>query len=193
LNESGIPPFFYDNRATIRNVVFLLLVFLFQFLLGHYLLSQAGLYMEQRSDIPQNSLLGLFLFLIFILDLVIFLVKCRELRYIYLTNIEFFKEENSFLGKVRTKLIAVSAFFSIIPNIFFQLMVTNSTGNYFLGMLMTIGAFVKWGIVIWKIYWITKDKRKGEVPEPPPLALQFWTDALLTLTSSVIFTVVWRN
>jgi hypothetical protein len=193
LNEKSIPTFFYDNRSAIRNVVFLSLVLIYQYCLGNYLLSQAGLYMEQRDDVTANPLLGYFLFLVFIVDSVAFYFKCNEIRYVYLTNIEFFREKKGCLNSIKTGILKLSVFFSIIPNFFFQLIITNSTQNFLLGALMTILVFVKWIFIFYKLFWITKDKRKDENLQPPPLASQFWTDVILTFTSSVIFTITWEQ
>ena len=149
--------------------------------------------MEQRRDVSANPLFGNFLFLVFIVDAVAFYFKCNEIRYLYLTNIDFFKEKRGCLNSIRAGVLKLSVFFSILPNIFFQLIITNSTQNYLLGALMTILAFVKWGFVFYKFYWITKDKRKHEIPEPPSFTSQFWTDVILTFTSSVIFTITWEQ
>ncbi|HEY4798480.1 MAG TPA: hypothetical protein VII99_05310 [Bacteroidia bacterium] len=194
-NEYFIPKIFRNNRGAARNIVFLLLVLGYNYFLGDYLLIHAGWYMEASRNIPRNPGLGSFLFLILILDFIAFVIKFRAVKYTFLENIDLFTGRKGCLMKLQEFVLGVAAFFSIITGFFLQLMITNSTGNYLIGFVLVLFVFFRWGFMMYKVFSLTNRKKQvGEkiiLPEQPSFKSELWSDILLTITTSVIYTVTW--
>ncbi len=195
--NSGFQSLYSYNRSVIRNVTFITLVLVYQIFFGDYILRQCGLYMEDLKGVPRNALLGCFLFLIFILDFAVFAIKFKSVKQAFFQSPELFSQASGFISRAQKAVLMLSAFFTIMTGMFFQLMITNSTGSNILGGTMILLVFAKWIFVLVKVNSLTSWKagvsKKPEKTNPLSVRSEIASDILLTVTSSVIYTVIWEQ
>lgn len=183
-----------DYRGTIRNLIFIISFWLLSVYFGSYLFQQADNFYSNTSAEP-NLFFGYFLTLILLADLLAYFIKARTIKYMVYKNKELFLGRTGCLSMLESLLIGTSIFCYMMPGVWMLKIVFHSLppGNFILPIALAL-VIAKWGVISYQCMFMTPNvaNKWEEEPKAPPKVLDNLADIILTITTTVLFTVVWQ-
>ena len=187
--------FLRDYKGALRNLVFLLLFWFVGYFFGGYLLEQSDKYFE-NTYVEANPQFAYFLISILILDFAAYFVKFRTIKYYIYQHKEFFSQRMGCLSIAESFMIGGALLFSLVPNIWMLKIIDPALpSDSSLFPYVVTFVLIKWGIMAYKGLFITPNKKGGwedEIPQAPPKWLDFTADIIITITTTVLYTVIWQ-
>lgn len=194
-NILSIISFFKDYKGAIRNLIFLILFWVAGYCFGPYLLHQSDKYFDGIYVEP-NPPFAYFLIGILILDFAAYFVKFKTIKYHIYQNKEYFAKKMGCLSIAESFMIGASVLYSIVPGIWLLRIINPAlpADSSLFPYLVTI-VVIKWAVVAYKLLFFTPNKKGNwdlDEPTPPPQILDRIADIVLTITTAVLFTVIWQ-
>ncbi len=184
-----------DYKGAIRNLIFLLLFWIIGYYFGTYLLQQSDKYFD-NSFVEPNPPFAYFLIGVLLLDFAAYFIKFKTIKYYIYQHKEYFSKKMGCLSIAESFMIGASVLYSIVPGIWLLRIINPAlpADSPLFPYLVTI-LIVKWAVVAYKLLFFTPNKKDNwdlDEPKPPSILVDRIANVILTLTTSVLFTVVWQ-
>jgi hypothetical protein len=184
-----------DYRGALRNLIFILLFWLLSFYFGSYLFEQADKFYNNPSADP-NPFFGYFLISILLFDFLAYFIKARTIKYHVYKNKEAFLGRMGCLSIMESLLIGISILCNLLPGIWMMNIIFHALppGNFIFPCTVLL-VLTKWGVICYQCLFMTPNvanKWDDAPPQAPPKILDHLADVILTITTTVFFTVIWQ-
>jgi len=194
-NIAFIASFLKDYKGAVRNLIFIVLFLVVSQIFGNYLFEQTIFY-SSDSRTESNYLFGVFLLCVLVIDVISFIIKYRSLQFQAYEHKKYIDKDSSCISAIESIFIGLSMFFNFLPTALVISVVINSLqlGAFLLGISILL-VFAKWFYVFMQCRLLTpKQITNPNTPSAkgPSTILQKINNALITISSTVIYIVVWR-
>lgn len=195
LNILALTSLLHNYKGTIRNLIFIVLFWIANFYLGAYLFGQADRFYNSSEVTDTNRTFAYFLAAVLLFDFLACFVKFRTIKYHVYNNRDVFEKRMGCLSILESLLIGLSIIFNLVPAIWLMKIIANAAPAGDLIYPFTVFlVLIKWGIVCYKCLFITPSTPDGwdEKIIKPPAILDHLADIILTVSSAILFTVIWQ-
>ena len=196
LNTFFILSLLRNYKGTVRNLIFILLFWGLSYYFGSYLFQQADKYYDNASVTTPNIFFGYLLFSVLLLDFLAYFVKFKTIKYHVFKNRDVFQARMGLLSMAESLMIGISIACNLVPSIWIMKIILHALPPadpiYTITVLLVL---TKWGTLGYKCMFMTPNSKDGwmeEPPDPPSKTVDRIADITLTITSSILFTVIWQ-
>ncbi len=180
------------------NLAFITFVSIYHLLFKNYIFNQANYYFHDNTSVIKNNPFGIFLLIIVVLDFYAFVLKYKHIRHIFFQNLTYYEGPKGCLNEFNESILGFAALIHLVNTVFIVILITNSIDINFIIIPFILFIIFKEIFIFVQVMRLETHQSTDDDPDkkvfPADISdnKKILSDILLTLSSTIIYTVTWE-